>query len=108
MPVIYVVVIVLAAVLALYVAVRALLAGRGEAASVPETILLEEAVVIEPVAPGMEGKAEIRRRGDKPLQLRVRATDASQAFARGTKVRVIDLREGMGIIESADEEHLVR
>jgi hypothetical protein len=108
MPVIFVVVIALAAVIALYVAARALLAGGGDAASVPEAILLEEAVVIEPVAPGMEGKAEIRKRGARPLRLRVRATDASQAFARGTKVRVIDLREGTCIVEGADQEHLVR
>jgi membrane protein implicated in regulation of membrane protease activity len=108
MPVIFVAIVALAAVLALYVAVRALLAGGKETVSVPETILLEEAIVIEPVAPGMEGKAEVRKRGSKPLELRIRATDASQAFVRGTKVRVIDLREGLGIVESADEVHLVR
>ena len=108
MPVIYVVIIAAASILALYVAARALLPRAGASAVVPEAILLEEAVVIEPVAPGMEGKAEIRKGGSKPLKLRVLANDASQAYARGTKVRVIDLREGLCIIEGADEVHLVR
>jgi hypothetical protein len=108
MSAVYVLIIVVAAVLALYVAFRALFPGGGEAASAPEAILLEEAVVVEPVAPGMVGKAEIRKPGSKPLCIRVRATDASQAYARGTKVRVIDLREEICIIESADEVHLVR
>jgi hypothetical protein len=108
MPVIYIAIIALAAAAALYVAIRALLSGGAVSASLPEAILLEEAVVTVPVAPGMEGKAEIRKRGAKPLPLRIRATDASQAFARGAKVRVIDMREGMCIIENADEVHLVR
>jgi hypothetical protein len=104
----YVLIIAVAAVLALYLAVRALFPGGGEGSAASEAILLEEAVVVEPVAPGMEGRAEIRKPGSKPLRLRVRATDASQAYARGTKVRVIDLREEICIIESADEVHLVR
>jgi hypothetical protein len=108
MPAIYVAVIALAAIATLYIAVRALLPAADRPDSQPEAILLEEAVVVEPVAPGMEGKAEIRKRGAKPLRLRVRATDASQAFARGAKVRVIDMREGMCIIEGADVVHLVR
>jgi hypothetical protein len=97
----------LAVALALYLRVRA--RRLTEVPSSPtEAILLEEAIVTEPVAPGLEGKAEIRRPGAGSLTLRVRAADASQAFARGSKVRVIDLREGLGIIEGADEEHLVR
>jgi hypothetical protein len=56
----------------------------------------------------MEGMAEIRELGVAPLVLRVRATDASHAFARGTRVRVIDCRDGCYFIENADEEHLVR
>jgi hypothetical protein len=104
----YFAIVVVAAVLALYIAVRALFPGGGEAAAAHETMLLEEAVVIEPVAPGMVGKAEIRKPGAQPLRFKVRATDASQAYARGTKVRVIDLREEVCIIESADEVHLVR
>jgi hypothetical protein len=74
----------------------------------PEALLLEEAVITEPVAPGMEGRAELRKRGSKPLPLRVRATDSSQAFARGAMVRVIDLQDGCCIIEGSDEIHLVR
>jgi hypothetical protein len=97
----------LALALALFLALRA--RRPAEAPSSPtEAILLQEAIVTEPVAPGLEGRAEIRRPGAGPLPLRIRAADASQAFARGSKVRVIDLREGLGIIEGADEEHLVR
>jgi hypothetical protein len=108
MPIIYIAVVALAAIAILYIAVRALFPGEERADSASEDILLEEAVVVEPIAPGMEGKAEIRRQGAKPVLCLVRATDASQAFARGAKVRVIDLREGTCIIEGADEVHLVR
>jgi membrane protein implicated in regulation of membrane protease activity len=108
MPAIYVVVIALAAVATLYLAIRTLFPGEERDDSASEEVLLEEAVVVEPVAPGMEGKAEIRKQGVKPVLFRVRATDASQAFARGSRVRVIDLREGTCIIEGADEVHLVR
>jgi hypothetical protein len=97
----------LAAILVLVLAARALAARRGRPL-VSEAVLLEEAVVTEPVAPGLEGRAEVRKLGTDPLQLRVRASDAAQAFARGAKVRVIDLRDGLGIVEAADEEHLVR
>jgi hypothetical protein len=108
MPVIYLAVIALAAIATLYIAVRTLYPGEDKALPASEDILLEEAVIVEPVAPGMEGKAEIRKRGAKPILFRVRATDASQAFARGARVRVIDLREGTCFVEAADEVHLVR
>jgi hypothetical protein len=108
MSLIYVVFIALAVLIALYAAIRALFPGKAAPAAPPEAILLEEAIVVEPVAPGMEGEAEILRQGAEPLRFRIRATDASQAFARGAKVRVIDLREGTCIIESADQVHLVR
>ncbi len=109
MPVALIVVVALAAACALYFFAMALGKGRGAvSAPVTETILLEEAVITEPVAPGLEGKAEIRKRGAAPLALRVRATDASQAYARGSKVRVIDLRDGLCIIEGAEQEHLAR
>jgi hypothetical protein len=108
MPAIYIAVIALAAVATLYIAVRALFPGTERADPASEAILLEEAVVVEPVAPGMEGKAEIRKQGAKPIQFPVRATDPSQAYARGAKVRVIDLQEGTCIVEGADEVHLVR
>jgi hypothetical protein len=98
----------LAAALILVLALRALAGSRRVRPCVSEAVLLEEAVVTEPVAPGLEGKAEVRKRGADPLQLRVRASDAAQVFARGSKVRVIDLRDGLGIVEAADEEHLVR
>jgi hypothetical protein len=108
MPAVYVVIIALAAAVCLFLVVRNLAMVHKGSSGLSEDILLEEAVITEPVAPGMEGKAELRKRGAKPLPLRVRATDASQAFARGAKVRVIDLREGLCIIENADEVHLVR
>jgi hypothetical protein len=108
MPAVYVVVIAVAVIATLYIAVRTLFPDEEGVDSASEEILLEEAVVIEPVAPGMEGKAEIKKQGVKPLLLRVRATDASQAFVRGARVRVIDLNEGTCIVEGADEVHLVR
>ena len=73
----------------------------------PEALLLEEAIVSEPIAPGLEGRAEIRTKKDETLSLRARASDSNQAFARGTRVRVIDYREGCCFVESADELHLV-
>lgn len=108
MPVVYIVVIALAAAATLYMAVRSLLQGATETVAASESVLLEEAVIVEPVAPGMEGRAEIRKRGAKPVLFRVRATDETHAFARGARVRVIDLQEGAGIVEGADEVHLVR
>ena len=107
MPIVYIALIALAAGIAVFLALRAIGARKSEAPS-PEALLLEEAVITEPVAPGMEGKAELRKHGSRPLPLRVRATDSSQAFARGAKVRVIDLQDGCCIIESSDEVHLVR
>jgi hypothetical protein len=98
----------LAAGIAALLAMRSLRAGAGRAGPESEAVLLEEAVITEPVAPGMEGRAEIRKPDTGALVLRVRATDAAQAFARGSRVRVIDLRDGCCVIESADEEHLVR
>jgi Na+-transporting NADH:ubiquinone oxidoreductase subunit NqrC len=108
MPIFIVVVILIAGIVVLLAFPCVLRRKRQNTAAVPEAILLEEAVVTEPVAPGMEGKARICKRGLGTFALRVRATDASQAFARGAKVRVIDLRDGLCIVESADEEHLVR
>ncbi len=108
MSALYIALIALAAGLAVFLSIRALRSGAGGASPNPETLLLEEAIVTEPIAPGMEGKAELRRQGSKALSLRARAMDSDQAFARGAKVRVIDYREGCCLIESADEEHLVR
>ena len=106
-------IIVLAVGFAAFLSLRALRPGslsRGERGALPraEALLLEEAVVTEPIAPGLEGRAELRKPGAKPLPLRVRAGDPYQVFARGSRVRVIDLREGCCIIENADQVHLVR
>jgi hypothetical protein len=110
---VYIAIAVLAVGIAAFLSLRALRPGalrRGRGSALPpaEALLLEEAVVTEPIAPGLEGKAELRKPGAKPLPLRVKAGDPSQVFARGSMVRVIDLREGCCIIESADEVHLVR
>jgi len=69
-------------------------------------MLLEEAVVSEPLAPGMEGRA-VFRRGSQDRPLRIRAVDGDQAFSRGTRVRILDYRDGAYLVEAADEEHLV-
>lgn len=101
-------IIVLAAGLAAILLIRGRSGVAGFPPPAPEALLLEEAVVTEPIAPGMEGKAELRRHGSKPLSLRARAMGSDQAFARGAKVRVIDYREGCCYVENADEVHLVR
>jgi hypothetical protein len=108
MPFAYIVVITLVAIATLYIATRTLFPVWERESLASESFLLEEAVVVEPVAPGMEGRAEIRKRGAKPVLFRVRATEESLAFARGARVRVIDLREGICIVEGADAVHLVR
>ncbi len=107
MSVLVIAIVALAAGLAAFLSVRGL-RSAARPFPAPEALLLEEAVVTEPIAPGMEGKAELRKRGSKPLPLRARAMDSDQAFARGAKVRVIDFREGCCYVENADEVHLVR
>ena len=107
MFVLNIVIVVLAVGLAATFAFRAS-RKRGKTAFASEALLLEEAIITEPIAPGMEGRAEIRKPGAEPLALRVRASDASQVFVRGAMVRVIDFRKGCCFIESSDEEHLVR
>lgn len=82
--------------------------NRPHAASNTEELLLREAVVVEAVAPGMQGRAEIRS-GDSPkMRLKIRAVDASQAFVRGQAVRIIDVEGDTCIVESSDQEHLAR
>jgi hypothetical protein len=108
MPIQIIVVSALAAGFAAFIVIRARRPRGGASPRRSEDLLLEDAIVTEPVAPGMEGRAEIRKEGAEPLLLRVRANDSAQAFARGSAVRVIDLREGCYVIEGADEEHLVR
>jgi hypothetical protein len=107
MTIAIIVVIALAAGIAAFLIFRAPRGGSGGIPA-PETLLLEEATITEAVAPGLEGKAEIRKRGAASLALRARATDGAQAYPRGTKVRVIDIRDGCCYVESADEEHLAR
>lgn len=73
----------------------------------PEDFLLDEAVVTVPVAPGMLGKAAVRRYGAE-VEVYIRAEDPAQAFARGERVRLIDYAEGSYLVEPADAEHMVR
>jgi hypothetical protein len=98
----------LAAGLAAFLVIRALRSSHAGSSAPSEALLLEDAIITQPVSPGMEGGAEIRKRGAEPLAIRVRANDSARAFALGAMVRVIDIREGCCVIESADEEHLVR
>ena len=70
----------------------------------PEECLLEEAGVIEPIGPGMAGRVELHKTG---LVLRARAEDPAQAFASGARVRLIDYRDGIYLVEASDEEHRV-
>jgi hypothetical protein len=72
----------------------------------PEDLILEEAVVTVPLAPGMMGKAELRKSG-MVVEIQVKAVDGDQAFARGSRVRVIDYRNECYLVEPSDEEHLV-
>lgn len=97
----------LAAVLCL-ILLPSLRRGRRAPAPGSESMLLEEAVVTEPVAPGLEGAAELRSADSPPRRIKVRATDAFQAFARGEAVRIVDVREGVCIVEGADQEHRAR
>jgi len=72
----------------------------------PEDFILEEATVVVPIAPGLMGKAEVRKYG-AASSIYARAEDPAQAFERGAKVRIIDYRDGSYLVEPADEEHLV-
>jgi hypothetical protein len=54
-----------------------------------EDLLLGEAKVVEPIAPGMAGKVELSKAG-AALPLPARAQDPAQAFERGALVRLID------------------
>lgn len=100
--------IILALALCLTLAALAIRKGRRAPELKAEAILLEEAVVTQPVAPGLEGRASLRRPGGQGLPIKVRATDGSQAFARGDRVRIIDVSGGVCIVESADQEHRAR
>jgi hypothetical protein len=84
---------------------RRLRTGRGSNLS-PEEFLLEEAVVVAPIAPGMAGKVEVRK-NRTAAEVFARAEDPAQAFARGARVRLIDYRDSVYLVEPADEEHLV-
>jgi len=73
----------------------------------PEEFLLEQAEVIEPIAPGVTGRVRVRR-GDLSAEIDARGEPGDQAFARGMQVRLIDYRDGSYLVEPWDEEHLVR
>lgn len=71
-----------------------------------EDFILEEAEVTVPVAPGLMGKAVVRKYGALS-EVFVKATSGAAAYARGAKVRIIDYQEDCYLVEAADEEHLV-
>jgi membrane protein implicated in regulation of membrane protease activity len=98
----------LASVLCLAFAALAVRKGRQVPELKAEALLFEEAVVTQPVAPGLEGMASLCRPQVQGLSIKIKATDASQAFARGDRVRIIDVNGGVCIVESVDQEHRAR
>ena len=72
-----------------------------------EDFLLEEATITVPVAPGLVGRAMVRKFGAQ-AEVYVRATSGDTAYERGARVRIIDYQDDVYIVENADEEHLVR
>lgn len=108
LKVIYVALAVLAGGVALVVLAKALRSRRDPSSSFrAEDFILEEAEITVPVAPGLAGKAVVRKRG-APSEVSVRATSGASAYARGARVRIIDYQDDCYLIEAADEEHLVR
>ncbi|MBL8967399.1 MAG: hypothetical protein JNG85_10330 [Spirochaetaceae bacterium] len=79
--------------------------GRG-AATRPEDLILEEALVTRPIPADGEGCVAARKRGPD-AELPARAREAGRSFPVGAKVRIIDYRDGRYLVEAADEEHLV-
>ncbi len=103
---IYIALAVLGGGVVLVVLARALRSRRDPSSSFrAEDFILEEAEITVPVAPGLTGKAVVRKRGD---EVPVRATNGASAYARGSRVRIIDYQDDCYLIEAADEEHLVR
>jgi hypothetical protein len=94
------------AIAAIAFLVRKLTRRDHDSSFTPEEFILEEAVVTVPVAPGLKGKAELQKYG-AAIELYITALDGDQAFARGSRVRIIDFLENCYLVESADEEHLV-
>lgn len=72
----------------------------------PEDFILEEAQVTVSVAPGLMGKAEVRKYG-AASEIYIRATAGDLAFPRGSRVRIIDYRDDCYLVEAADEQHIV-
>lgn len=72
-----------------------------------EDFLLEEATITVPVAPGLVGRAMVRKFGAQ-AEVYVRATSGDTAYERGARVRIIDYQDDVYFVENADEEHLVR
>lgn len=82
----------------------------------PEALILEEAEMLEAMAPGLEARARVisRRKGPAAkdvtghgLDVQVRGADPADAFERGARVRLLDWSEGVFTVEAADAEHLV-
>jgi hypothetical protein len=71
-----------------------------------EDFILEDAEVTVPVAPGLMGRAIVRRFGAQ-AEVYIKATTEDRAFARGDRVRIIDFQDDCYLVEGADEEHLV-
>ena len=72
-----------------------------------EDFLLEEATITVSVAPGLVGRAIVRKFGAQ-AEVYVRATSGDSAYERGARVRIIDYQDDVYMVENADEEHQVR
>ena len=95
------------AVLALAKGLKSLARRERPSSFQAEDFILEEAEITVPVAPGLTGKAEVRKYRSVS-EVSVMATSGAAAYARGARVRIIDYQDGCYLIEAADEEHLVR
>ena len=60
-----------------------------------------------PVAPGLVGRALVRKFGAE-AEVYIRAASGDRAYERGASVRIIDYQDDVYTVENADEEHLVR
>lgn len=109
---------VLAFLVLAFLVLRLSMRAKGRAsAERPEALILEEAELIDALAPGLAGRARLlgRRHGSaatgmagRGIRVQVRGADPAQAFASGSRVRLIDWSDGVFLVEAADAEHLVR
>lgn len=91
---------------AIAIAVRALrsfLRRDVDSSFVDSDFILEEAEITIPVAPGKMGKAYVARFGPQ-VEVYVKSIDENRAFARGERVRIVELRDGCCLVEPAGDD----